>query len=404
MIKDYFKIAIENLKHRGIRTWLTLVGIFIGIAAVVAIISVGQGLQGAIETEFQKLGTDKIMVSPAGSFGGMGGSSMPLTKDDVDVLRRVNGVAEVSYVKFQVVEFNWGKDEQTFPYVSGIPVDKSFSMVEDTIMLEVIEGRTFREGDVKKVIIGYDYAYSSDFKENIKLGQKIILLGEEFEVIGINNRIGNEQDDRQLLIPEEGFSLIYDNDEEVNMIIVRVQEGVLASDVVAPLEKALRKYRNVDEGNEDFQIQTFEELIDSFLQIFSIVQTVLIGIAAISLLVGAVGIMNTMYTSVLERTKEIGIMKAIGARNEDILQMFLIESGLLGLVGGTIGVIIGLGVAKLAEIIGGAALGTDYLQAAIPAWLVIGALLFAFILGSVAGVLPAKQAADMNPVDALREE
>jgi putative ABC transport system permease protein len=140
------------------------------------------------------------------------------------------------------------------------------------------------------------------------------------------------------------------------------------------------------------------------LKIFDIIQTVLIGIAAISLIVGAVGIMNTMYTSVLERTRDIGIMKAIGARNSDILKMFLIESGLLGLVGGAIGIAIGLGIAKTAEVIGGAALGTDYLQAAIPAWLVIGALLFAFVLGSASGLLPAKQASEMNPVDALREE
>jgi putative ABC transport system permease protein len=404
MIKDYFKIAIGNLRHRGLRTWLTLVGIFIGIAAVVALISVGQGLQGAIQTEFEKLGTDKIMVTPAGSFGPTGGGAVPITKDDVDVIKKVNGVAEVGYVKFQVAEFNWGKDEQTFPYITGIPLDKSYKMLEDTMQLDVIEGRTFREGDVKKAIIGYDYAHSADFKEKIRVGQKIEVKGEEFEVIGIMDKIGNQQDDRQITTTEEGFDKIFDMGDEVSMIVVRVQQGVVASDVVDPLEKALRKHRGLKEGNEDFQVQTFEELIKSFMDIFSIIQTVLIGIAAISLLVGAVGIMNTMYTSVLERTRDIGVMKAIGARNSDILKMFLIESGFLGLIGGAIGIAIGLGIAKLAEVVGGAALGTDYLKAAVPVWLVVGALLFAFILGSISGILPAKQASEMSPVDALREE
>lgn len=404
MIKDYFKIAIENLRHKGMRTWLTLVGIFIGIASVVAIISVGQGLQGAIEEEFKNLGTDKIMISPAGTFGPTGSAAIPLTKDDVNILKRVNGIAEVSYAKFQVTEFTWGKDEQTFPYVTAIPIDKSYPMVQKTFQINVYEGRNLREGDVKKALIGYDYANSPDFKDKITIGQKIELRGEEFEVIGIVEKIGNEQDDRQIIMSEDGFNLIHEDDNEVDIIVARVQESVAAPDIVPSIEKALRKHRNVAEGEEDFQVQTFEELIESFMQIFDIIQAVLVGIAAISLLVGAVGIMNTMYTAVLERTREIGVMKAIGARNSDILKMFLIESGLLGFVGGAIGVIIGIGIAKTAEIVGGAALGTDYLQAAMPLWLLIGALLFAFLIGSASGLLPAKQASEMNPVDALREE
>ncbi|MFA6072852.1 MAG: ABC transporter permease [Candidatus Woesearchaeota archaeon] len=403
MIKDYFKIALESIRHRGLRTWLTLVGIFIGIAAVVAIISIGQGLQGAIEAEFKDLGTDKIMITPAGSFAGTGGATA-LTTNDVDTVKKVNGVAEASYLLTDIAQFEWGKDEIYFPTILGVPVDNSYPMMEKVLQLKVEQGRTFKKGDVKKAIVGYDYAHSVSFKDKLKLGQKIIIKGEEFEIIGIKEKIGNEQDDRQIVLPEEGFNQIYISDDEVDMIVVRVKEGILASDVVAPLEKELRRERNVKEGQEDFQIQTFEELIKSFLNIFAIVQGVLVGIAAISLLVGAIGIMNTMYTSVLERTRDIGVMKAIGARNSDILKMFLIEAGLIGFVGGVVGVILGLGIAKIAEIVGGAALGTNLLQAAMPAWLIIGALLFAFILGSVSGALPAIQASKMSPVDALREE
>mgnify|MGYP000268169986 CR=1 FL=1 len=138
--------------------------------------------------------------------------------------------------------------------------------------------------------------------------------------------------------------------------------------------------------------------------IFNIVQAVLVGIASISLLVGGIGIMNTMYTAVLERTKEIGTMKAIGARNSHILLLFLIESGLLGLVGGIIGVMIGVGLAKGAEYGAGIVLGNDLLRASLNPVIIFGALAFSFLIGSLSGIAPAYQASKLKPVDALRWE
>jgi len=134
------------------------------------------------------------------------------------------------------------------------------------------------------------------------------------------------------------------------------------------------------------------------------VQAVLVGIAAISLLVGGIGIMNTMYTSVLERTKEIGTMKAVGAKNSDILFIFLFESGLLGLVGGAIGIGIGIGLGEGAEYIASVGLGTNLLQAVFPWYLILGALLFSFLIGTLSGIFPAMQAAKLKPADALRYE
>jgi putative ABC transport system permease protein len=131
---------------------------------------------------------------------------------------------------------------------------------------------------------------------------------------------------------------------------------------------------------------------------------VLVGIAAISLIVGGIGIMNTMYTAVIERTKEIGTMKAVGARNSDVLLVFLFESGLLGLVGGAIGIAIGYGLGKSAEYAATMALGTDLLQASFPWYLILGALAFSFVIGTMSGILPALQAAKLKPADALRYE
>ncbi|MFH0835592.1 MAG: FtsX-like permease family protein, partial [Candidatus Micrarchaeota archaeon] len=192
--------------------------------------------------------------------------------------------------------------------------------------------------------------------------------------------------------------------EEVFGIFVQVKAGQDPGAVAKEIEEELRDYRGVEEGSEDFSVSTSEQLMETFSMIFGVVQAVILGIAAISLLVGGIGIMNTMYTSVLERTKEIGIMKAIGARNGDILTIFLIESASLGLFGGIIGVLLGAGLSKIAEVMAIQATGSTYFVAAISTDLVVGALLFSTIIGSIAGLLPARQAAKMKPVDALRYE
>ena len=160
----------------------------------------------------------------------------------------------------------------------------------------------------------------------------------------------------------------------------------------------------VTEKTQDFDILTPEELLGSVQDILNIITAFLAGVAAISLIVGGIGIANTMYTSVLERTSEIGVMKAIGAQNKDILMIFLIESGLLGFVGALIGVVLGYGVSKGIEYIAINQLNTNLLQAAAPFYLILGCLAFGFIIGSVSGLTPARKAAKTNVVDALRYE
>ena len=166
----------------------------------------------------------------------------------------------------------------------------------------------------------------------------------------------------------------------------------------------MQKSRDVTEKTQDFIILTPEELLETFGVVLNIITGFLGGIALISLIVGGIGITNTMYTSVLERTKEIGTMKAIGAQNKDILMIFLIESGLLGLIGGIIGIILGLGIAKGIEFIAFQQLGTRLLQAATPVYLFVGCLAFAFLTGAISGGIPAWQASKTNTVDALRYE
>ena len=151
-------------------------------------------------------------------------------------------------------------------------------------------------------------------------------------------------------------------------------------------------------------MQTSASLIRTFVTILNIVQAVLVGIACISLLVGGIGITNTMYTAVLERTKEIGVMKAIGATRNQILLVFMIEAGFLGLLGGTIGILMGMTLSKLIEVGSKYAMGSNILQASFPWYLIAGAMCFSFLIGTGSGVMPALRAANLQPVEALRDE
>lgn len=407
MIKDYFKMAFTNLSHRRIRTFLTLIGIFVGIAAVVALVSLAQGFQNYLDTEFKELGADKILINPAGSAFGLNDKNPdPLTTKDIEIIRDVNGVKEVSSYSYEVSTVTWGDNDQTFATIITYPLDENRKLLEEITTSEIISGRRLKKEDKFKAVIGYNYQNSNKFSENLITGKKIIIENKQFEVIGINDKIGSQQDDEAIYITQEAYFEIYpdENKEEVGAIFVRVKDGESPSEIVEKIEKDLRKNRNVKEGEEDFEVTTFEDLIQSFLNIFNIVQVVLVGIAAISLVVGGIGIMNTMYTAVIERTKDIGVMKAIGARNSDVLLIFVIESGFLGLVGGAMGVILGIILAKTVEYFGTNAFGTELLKAAMPWWLILGALAFAFTLGAVFGTLPARRASKMNPVDALRTE
>jgi len=325
-------------------------------------------------------------------------------KDDASVVARVPGVEEATYYVLKTARIEWGKNDIDYQGVMTYPLDKTQKLALETLTYKIMSGRNLKQGDKYKVVIGYDYANSQSYDKKLRVGDKILVNGAEFQVVGINQKTGSPSDDRVVIMSGYAFDQLFNTGDEVTEIVARVNTGVNPADVVPKIEDDLRRHRDVKKGEEDFEVTTFESLIQTFLTIFNIVGVVLVGIAAISLVVGGIGIMNTMYTAVLERTRDIGIMKAIGARNEDILVLFLIESGFLGLIGGAIGVILGLAFAKAVQFVGTQYLGTELLQAAVPWWLVVGALSFAFILGSVSGILPAKQASSMSPVDALRTE
>lgn len=407
MLLDYFRIALSNLTRRRLRSWLTVIGIFIGIMAVVGLVSLSQGMENALLSEFKKLGTNRIVISPGGAaLGPVGGSlsAAKFTEDDYDASSSVRGIDMSASIYSQSAYITFGKETKQ-EMVWGFPFDSErIEFYKTQSMFDIGEGRLLRPNDNYKAMIGWGTA-NEFFDKKIKVGNKIYINGIEFEVIGIHKKIGGlagTASDNMIRIPKDTAREIFDESEEVTAIFMRVREGFDVEDVAEDVKRRLRKFRDVKECEEDFSVQTSAQLIAAFENVLGVVQAVLVGLAAISLFVGGIGIMNTMYTSVVERTKEIGIMKSVGARNSTIMIIFLIESGLLGLVGGVIGVALGLGIGKAAEIV---ALQFDItsLQAYMGFPLIMGALLFAFVVGAIAGTLPAIQASKLHPVDALRK-
>lgn len=403
MISDYFTLAFRNIRKRKLRSWLTLVGIFISIATIFVLIALSLGLQGAVEEQFRLLGTDKFFIQPRGQLAGPGtGGAVELTQDDLDVVEKVTGVKELSpwTGASAKIEFN---DEVRYVTVVGIDLETSDLFME-TGAYKAEEGRVLKEGDQEDIMIGSQFKHNNLFKKPVTAGDKILINDHEFDVKGILNPIGNPGDDRLIYMSMEDFRPLFGIPERIDTIVVQVESGEDVQEVAEKTEKKLRSSRDVTEKTQDFTILTPEELLESFGTILNIITGFLLGVAGISLIVGGIGIANTMYTSVVERRKEIGVMKAVGAKNSDIILIFLIESGLLGLVGGIIGVILGIAIGKGIEYIAINQLGTTLLAVSFPVWLIVGCLAFAFLAGALSGTLPAMQASRVKPTEALRYE
>ena len=396
-------LASKNIRNRGVRSWLTMIGIFIGIAAVVALISMGQGLQAAVTGQFAALDPDKLIVTNVDTLFGPPGSTAvkKLNEHDKELIESVNGVDIVVQRLIRTVSFEYN-DKTDFKFVANIPSEKeAIEVIYDALNLELEKGRLLDENDRRKVILGHNYL-SDDLGKPMRVGKKVIIQGEEFEVIGFLKKTSTFILNGIIIMPDEDLREILNIGDEFDILVVQVKDRDRLSDIKDILEQKIRKDRDLDEGEDDFSIQTPEQSIQTINTILDTINLVIAGIAAISLLVGGIGITNTMYTSVVERIREIGIMKSVGARNSDILTLFLAESALLGLVGGIIGVIVGLVLAYAAASGISTAFGGLDFSISLNAPFLIFAALFSVFVGTISGVFPALQASKLNPVDALR--
>ena len=400
-LKEALQLAWTNLTHKKIRSWLTLLGIFAGIAAVVALISLGQGLQGAIQDQFSEIGANTITIQGAGSSYGPPGSNAvgSLSDYDVDLINRVNGVDFVfgRYIKPTLIRQS---NDEDFAVVASLPEGENFEIMLDALNIKIEEGHFIKEDDKRKITIGPSVEIND---RTVELGSKLTIKDEVFSVVGINKKKGNPMLDNAILMSKSSMEELFDTKDDYSILIVGVGENFDVNEVKEAITRKLRNDRDQDIGAEDFEVSSSQETLDSLDSILLTVQVLLAGIAAISLLVGAIGITNTMYTSILERRREIGIMKSIGATNNDIQLIFLLESGLLGLTGGLIGLLLGTLISKGIELGVYLAFGESLIKASIPWWLSLGVLLFALLLGTLSGTLPARKASRLKPVEALQQ-
>jgi putative ABC transport system permease protein len=403
MITQYAKLAIKNIKKRKLRSWLTLLGIFISIAAIFILVSLSLGLREAITEQFELLGADKIFIQANGNFGAPGSeTASKLTTGDLDAIKKVSGVKEASYMVMGNVKVDY-HNEIKYLMIIGVPLE-GLALYMEGGQMKITDGRNIEKEGKNEIIVGYDFKYNSLFESPVSPNDKIILNDITFKVTGIISRVGNPSDDKTIILTIEDFKKLSDSGNRADYLIVKTEEGEDVNEVAKRLEKKLMSFRNVNEKTIDFTVLTPEELMSSFSTILTIITVFLISIASISLVVGAIGIANTMYTSVIERTREIGVMKAIGAKNSDILSIFVIEAGFIGMAGGVIGVLFGLFVVKIIEYIAINQINTTLLRAVTPFYLIFGCIFFSFLIGVISGFMPARSASKLKTVDALRYE
>ena len=423
-IKKSVHLAWNILIHSKIRSWLTIIGIIIGIASVVAILSISSGAEKQLSSSLGKLGADIITITPGASraiggtgfqgvgniaFGGVSPSNTTtknLTSKDLDAIK------SVSNIKYILGEIS---DRGTMGYLSKSST-VSVTGVDSTVWKEITtdtlsSGRFLTTSDTYSIVIGSNLANS--VFSGISLNSKVTIEGKVFKVVGILSS-GNS-----VYMPintaREVFSPGSDNYDSIQVKITDDSTNA-TNKTITEMTKVLMMERGIlQQKNVDFSISNPAEIQSTVSSTLDTISIFLGAIAAIYLIVGAIGIANTMFTSVLEKTMEIGIMKAIGAKNRDVLSIFLINSGMIGMVGGIGGALLGVVASGLISSLAtsssstttqgaGNMLGSLFTSTSINPWLLIGVVAFSVLIGMAAGAIPAYRASKLSPIEALRYE
>jgi putative ABC transport system permease protein len=397
---EYARVALESLKANRLRSALTMLGVIIGVAAVILLVSLGEGTKNYVEDQFAGLGSNILIVTPGKieTKGGppvIGAAKHKLTLSDSRILEKKGYLfSGVAPVVFGTAEVRSGSRSRNVPVLGVTP---SFSSVRN---LHVEIGGFVTESDVeakRRVCVLGRTVKRELFGNTNALGQMVKVSGGRFRVVGI--------------MQHKGVSLAIDLDDIV-FIPVRTAQDIFDTDALLEIILSVRNKNDLESArelaksilfknhnrHEDFTITNQAAMLSSLFTILDTLTYVLGGIATISLLVGGIGIMNIMLVTVKERTNEIGIRKAVGARDRDILVQFLLESTALSSSGGIGGMLVGILGA------GGIRLLVPKLPVEIPSWAIVLAFTFSVFVGIFFGVYPAKKAAALHPIEALRYE
>jgi putative ABC transport system permease protein len=399
MKKEVINYSLKNLKQRKARSFLTIFSILVGIATIFIFISFGWGLYDYTESFKSGSSADKLLVLTKGaSMPGMD-ETIKLTDDDLRATERTAGVYGATGLYYDVVRVE-RKDESLYTFLTSYDPKKPYIM--DLFEADPEVGRFLKPGD-KGVIAGYNYLIPGKiFDDALGINDIIEVNGEKLKIIGFMENIGNPSDDSQIYVTNDRFLELLPEKDTYAQLIAKVDLENIKK-VTENVEKSLRKSRDIEKGKEDFFVQSFEDMIDSYAGALDVIIGFVVLIAFISVIVSAVNTANTMITSVLERYKEIGILKSIGARNSDIFSIFLFESAVLGLIAGGLGTLLGYVLTVFADYVLNS-LGWGFLTPHHSPILFLGCIGFAVLTGAISGAIPAIKASKTNTVDALRYE
>ncbi|MCX6819573.1 MAG: ABC transporter permease [Candidatus Aenigmarchaeota archaeon] len=424
-IRDIIKLSTNSLSHRGLRSWLTILGIVIGVAAVVAILSIGSGMQQVISSQLGGLGADIFTVSPGferasgGGFeGGFGGGfegtrqattrSQNLTDRDVQIIKTVSGVQFVNGIVSGRVDVTY-LGQSTSVSVQGVD---PLAWKEITTS-ELESGRYLTSSDDNAIVIGNSVAEDM-FKNPLVINTQINVGGRMFTIVGILKTSGGfGGSGNSIFMPTSAARTIIEDmsANQYSSIQVKVSDPESIDEIINATEEKILLSRHETDATKDFTITSSQQMQETISSVMGTMSLFLSGIAAISLLVGAIGIANTMFMSVMERTRQIGTLKALGTTNFEIMKLFVLESAMIGFIGGLIGIFLGfiasgmiseLGIRMMGN--GARGMGSNTSMAVITPELVLFAIGFSVLIGIVSGLLPARRAASLQPIEALRYE
>ena len=404
---ESFRSAIESIRAHGFRSLLTSLGIIIGVTSVIAVVSIVQGLSYTINAQFAGLGGNSLTIRSYTPFKKqLQGRLAKLRDSDLQVLsRRVDGISDITPVLFTQTGAQGSisyRSQVTFSRVIGIGPS-----YPDVNSVYPQDGRLFTaDDDVRRRLV---CAVGVDVIEELKMPDdpvgEFFRVGNEWcKIVGVMEKRGELlgfSQDNYVLLPYGTAKRIMGASRDLDIQIQLLVDDMNRQDEVKDrVRRVLRQEHGLKSGEpDDFKVQTAEQLTESFNKVIDMVTAVSAGIVGISLLVGGIGIMNIMLVSVTERTREIGILKALGATRQDILLQFLIEALTLTMIGGLVGVAIGYGLGAFV-----AAMLPGFPAAHVPLWAVFLSFGFCAGVGIIFGIVPAAKAANLDPIDALRYE
>ena len=380
-----------------------MVGVVIGVFLIISLLSLSEGIKGAMMQQLRMMGNDLIMVFPGeiSDLATMMAGGLELTEDDINAIKKAEGVDKIVPMNYKGEAVRHKGKVKTI-LINGVSWEGGMDLLKNDMGWDLVEGRWPILGK-KEIIVGR--AVPEDIFPGMKPGDEVSIRGKKFEVAGVLKSLGNKQDDSTITMDLELFSGITGERTGAKMVMAKVKPDYAVDDVVENIKENLIKSRKRRRGEDlpSFSVLSSEKVAGIVQDIMGLIQAAIFGFASIAIVVGGIGIMNTMYTSVHERIREIGIMKAVGAKGRTITILFLIESGFFGLFGGLGGIVLGLVLAKAAEF-AVKTTGAFYLSASISPQLILFGLTFSFLIGCIAGYLPSRSASKLKPVDALRYE